>query len=91
LYDLVVLWGQVSLSYVDSTRISADVKFPVAFSDVGAYTAIVTPSWQAHQIFANVHKSTNFMSIQALSGSGGFQEGYSRTVNYVVLGRIARY
>lgn len=88
LYDLIILWGQTSLQYVDSTRISSTVTFPIEFTDVGSYGVTITPVWQEHNIYPSVQKATTNMIIQSLSGSGGFPDGYSRAVDYVVMGRV---
>lgn len=87
-YNLAILFGAIGLNYVDNTRFSGTVQFPITFGDTGAYSAVVTPIWIADRpITPYVQKDTGLMHIHALN-TGDEASTTPRDVNYIILGRI---
>ena len=87
-YDLAILFGTIGLNYVDNTRFSGTVQFPITFVDTGAYSAVVTPIWIADRpVTPYVQKDTGLMHIHALN-TGDEVSTTPREANYIILGRI---
>lgn len=86
-YDLIAIWGNEILEYVDSTRCSLTVNFPITFEDYNSYGVNVTQDWFSSSNSKTTLFNQRFTNRVLIHALGSFSSGQQIPISYFIVGR----